>query len=194
MKTIKRIGIFIVVAAAILAILVNVLNHPDNAGTDNNTITDWGFEDIGVLNTAEFYFTTVEQHEGSPAKLFGVQVPFVKSHFLYQIDGYVKAGLNFGEIKVKVLDAEYKVIVTLPEITITDSKLDNKSIKVFDESKNIFRQISVTEVTASLDEVEEEAKENAIEKGLLKNAEDNAKSLITGMITRVLPEYEVEFS
>ena len=188
-KLLRFLGTAGIVGIVVIVILVCVFFLGGSTEpTNKNTITDWGFENIGELNTEEFYYTTVEKYEGSPAKLFGVEIPFVKTHFLYQISGYVKAGLNFEEIDVKVNDTAMEVIVTLPEISITDSSLDMNSVEVFDESKNIFKPVTVEQVTASLQAIEDEAIKNAIEKGMLTRAEENAKVLIEGMMGMAIPE------
>ena len=55
-----------------------------------------------------------------PRPLFGFDIPFTKSKYIYSCDGIVKAGLDFSQIEVTVNDDANIAAVKLPEIKVLD--------------------------------------------------------------------------
>lgn len=186
-----RIGFFaVIVCAAVLIILA--LGMKNALETDGKT-TKLGFEDIGVLETQVTHTTQVKVMEAS-RELFGHQIPFTQSKYIYSYDVDVQAGLDFSQIEWSV-DGK-KITVKLPEVKVTDCKADPQSFKVYHEQESIFRQVSLEENNAALQEMERLAQEDAVANGLLERARENAKTLLTGFFSTQFDlrnEYEIEF-
>ncbi len=140
--------------------------------------------DIGTLNTYEYYFTHVGKY-AETAQLFGYDVPFSESSYIYSYDGKVSAGLDFSAIEVEVDNDEKVITLTLPEIEITGFEIDPDSFKLFDESISPINHISVDTLATNISSIETEEKQNAIDKGVLDKAGENAELLIRDFMNGV---------
>ena len=148
---------------------------------DNKT-TKLGFENIGELATQEAYCTEVNVTDESK-QLFGIDIPFTQSKYIYSYDVNVKAGIDFDQIdwsvKAKILSCE----------------LNKDSFKVYHEQESIFTKITLKDNNEAMSKLKENAKKDAESNGLLENAEKNAKTIIKGFIEKVYDssEYEIKF-
>lgn len=148
----------------------------EKISVSSETINE-GLSDIGTLNTYEYYFTHVGKYAES-SQLFGYEVPFSESSYIYSYDGTVKAGLDFSKIQVEVDDDLKTITLTLPEIEITGFEIDPDSFRLFDESISPINRISVSTLAGNISSIELEEKQNAIDRGILDKAGENAELLI----------------
>ena len=154
----------------------------------------FGLKDMGELVTQAGYFTNV-QSSTSTRQLFGMDIPFTTSKYIYSYDGVVKAGLDFAGIEVQVDDANRIVTVLLPEIEILDVNIDNDSLKIYDESQSIFTPLHISDVNEAQIELKEQVRQTAIDNGILEEAEKNARKIISGFLsgTMDLKNYTIQF-
>lgn len=154
----------------------------------------FGLKDMGELVTQAGYFTNV-QSSTSTRQLFGMDIPFTTSRYIYSYDGVVKAGLDFAGIEVQVDDANRTVTVLLPEIEILDVNIDNDSLKIYDESQSIFTPLHISDVNEAQIELKEQVRQTAIDNGILEEAEKNARTIIGGFLsgTMDLKNYTIQF-
>lgn len=154
----------------------------------------FGLKDMGELVTQAGYFTNV-QSSTSTRQLFGMDIPFTTSKYIYSYDGVVKAGLDFAGIEVQVDDANRTVTVLLPEIEILDVNIDNDSLKIYDESQSIFTPLHISDVNEAQIELKEQVRQTAIDNGILEEAEKNARTIISGFLsgTMDLKNYTIQF-
>lgn len=154
----------------------------------------FGLKDMGELVTQAGYFTNV-QSSTSTRQLFGMDIPFTTSKYIYSYDGVVKAGLDFAGIEVQVDDANRTVTVLLPEIEILDVNIDNDSLKIYDESQSIFTPLHISDVNEAQIELKEQVRQTAIDNGILEEAEKNARTIIGGFLsgTMDLKNYTIQF-
>ena len=88
-----------------------------------------------------------------------------------------------------------KILVTLPEVRILNNVLDEKSIEVYDETKNIFNPISINDYKTFATKQKERVEDEAIENGLLSEAATKAQSTIRKflqMIPEIKDDYTIE--
>lgn len=154
--------------------------------------TKIGFEDIGELATQSAYCTEVNVTDAS-RKLFGVDIPFTQSKYIYSYDIVIKAGFDFEEIEWDVDGTTIEV--KLPEAQILSSDIDMDSFKLYHEDESIFRQITMTENNNAVKKMKENAEKDAIANGLLDNARSNAETILTGFFENEydLKKYEIVF-
>ena len=154
----------------------------------------FGLKDMGELVTQAGYFTNV-QSSTSTRQLFGMDIPFTTSKYIYSYDGVVKAGLDFAGIEVQVDDANRTVTVLLPEIEILDVNIDNDSLKIYDESQSIFTPLHISDVNEAQIELKEQVRQTAIDNGILEEAEKNTRTIISGFLsgTMDLKNYTIQF-
>ena len=156
--------------------------------------TGFSLKNIGELATQAGYFTNV-QTISSDREILGVAIPFTHNKYVFSYDGVIKAGIDFSKIELSVDEIRHMITVKLPEAEILSSEIDENSMRVYDETKNIFNQLKIDDVNMSLKALKTEAQENAIANGLLDNATANAKLLITGFLSGMydLQIYTIRF-
>lgn len=178
----------------ILIVLVSILIFAGGKNyilNDSKTI-EIGFENIGELVTQSVYCTEVNVIEAS-RELWGIEIPFTQSKYIYSYDVIIKAGYDFEDIKWSVKDNV--ITVTLPEVKILSNEIVDGSFKVYHEQESIFRPISLAENNKAQENLKENAKQSAIDNGLYENATENAKTILKSFFSNAydLKEYEIKF-
>ena len=179
-------------ALAVLALLAAaVLSFKDNFTIRNKT-TKVGCENIGELATQEYRGTQVNVTTAS-REMFGVEIPFTQSKYIYSYDVIIKAGYDFSAITWEVTDKT--ITVTLPEAKILESYVDPDSFELYLESESIFRPITMEENNQALSELQKGAETTAVENGLMDNARKNAETILTAFFAQAydLSEYTLTF-
>lgn len=184
----KLLGILLAVVVIVVA-----LSLVRSTLLNDQKSTKLGFEDIGELATQSAYCTQINVTEAA-RELFGIQIPFTQSKYIYSYDVVIKAGYDFTGINWGFKD-DHTIVVHLPEPKIISSDIQLDSFKVYLEDESIFRQITLEETNAALNEMEENATNDAIANGLYENARANAETILTGFFGNVydLEQYSIEF-
>lgn len=139
------------------------------------------------LVTVKYFYTNMGKFEES-SNFYGWRIPFSGKSFIVSYDGKISAGVNLSRASVKKEGAQ--VTVTLPQPEILSHEIDQESLKVYDESRNIFNQISVEDYAQfSLDQ-QEAMEQKAVEGGLLEEAKGAAERALTGLLTALEQEEE----
>lgn len=183
----------LLIIVSILFLCVVWLGVGSKFFTDSET-TKLGFEDIGELATQAGYTTNISLIDESRT-LFGVEIPFTQSKYIYSYDVEIKAGIDFGKIKWSINGKT--INVKLPETKILGTPtIKPNSFKVYHEDESIFKQIKLEDQNKAMTKLIEEAEKTALNNGILENAEENAKVLVTGFFAQEynLDEYEVKFN
>lgn len=147
----------------------------------------YSMANIGKLCTAEYSYTHVERVDSS-RELYGYQIPFTTATFIYSYDGTILAGVDFTKIKINKNDTARKITVTLPDVEIISSDVDQNSFKLYDEKNNIFNPIHVTDVADSFANLKNSEEQKAVDNGLLDRAKTNAVTLVENFL---LSSYDV---
>lgn len=183
--TILKLALLIAIVAAI-GVGVRVIN------VSESKTTKIGFEDIGEMATQSAYCTEVNVTEDAK-ELYGMQIPFTQSKYIYSYDIVIKAGYDFNEIEWK--EKNKTIEVKLPEAKVLSNELDMDSFKVYHEEESIFSKITLEENNHAVKKMKLNAQENAIANGLLENARSNAETMLTGFFADEydLDEYKIVF-
>ena len=149
-------------------------------------------QEIRDLATYKYAYTNTASQESS-LKIKNWSVPFTTKRFLVRYDGEIKAGVDLSKVTVEVTDNV--VIISMPKATILSHEIDENSLEILDETKNIFNRIQIEDYNTFQTEQKKICEEYALERGLLDKAYDNAKKVITEMIHTVpdAGDYEVLF-
>lgn len=159
-------------------------------------------QDIGILCTADYYFSHVEKFDSNRTIPFTVdpdtlpngfewlskimkkdiKIPGTKASFIYSYDGNILAGVDFATVKIEMEDDGDEVTVLLPKAEIISTNIDQDSFELYDEKNNIFNPVAVTDVTDSYADMIRDEEQKAIETGLLDRANANAQTLMTNLI------------
>lgn len=179
----KKNRMFVALGAAmiILGIVCIGIGSWQTYNANRSRIVNLRMEDIGELSTQAAYFTNVQVISNS-RELFGVTVPFTQSKYIYSYDGVIKAGIDFTKLTYTIDSNSKTITVYLPEAYITSVSVDEDSLVIYDESKNIFTPLKLDDIQSSRKQMEVEAIDQATANGLLVEAAENAKILIKAFL------------
>ena len=179
----KKNRMFVAIGAAmiLLGLVCIGIGSWQTYNANRSRIVNLRMEDIGELSTQAAYFTNVQVISNS-RELFGVTVPFTQSKYIYSYDGVIKAGIDFTKLTYAIDSNAKMITVRLPEAYITSVSVDEDSLVIYDESKNIFTPLKLDDIQSSRKQMEVEAIEQATANGLLVEASENAKILIKAFL------------
>ena len=187
-KTITSIIFLFIFGVGIYFIGVMSANR-NSEPTITSTPISQQLVEIQKLSVLEYNYTKVGKFENS-LTLNGWSIPLTKKSFLLTYSGKLQAGVNLQDAKVSIND--HTIIISLPEVQILENTLDENSIEVYDESKNIFNPISVSDYTNFATKQKTEAEEEAIENGFLSEAATKAQSVIKSFL-QLIPEVKEQY-
>lgn len=193
-KTKKAIGglvAILLVAALIFFAGVSFANRHSEPVITSTALTQQ-LQEANELTSMEYNYTKVGKFENS-LTLNGWQIPLTKKSFLLTYSGKLKAGVDMSLAQVSV-DGSV-ITISLPEVKVLSNVIDESSIEVYDETKNIFNPISIEDYTVFATQQKERVEDEAIENGLLSEAATKAQSAIRQllqMVPSVSEKYTIE--
>ena len=116
--------------------------------------------DINELAVSEYDYTKSRGEFSNSLKFNGWTVPLTQKSFLITYEGKLKAGVHLSDVQIEKTDN--KIIVKTSAVKILSNEIDENSIKVYDETKNIFNQISITDYKTFRKGTEGESRKEAI--------------------------------
>ena len=183
----------IIVGCVLVALLAAGWLSMRNYYENKYKTTKLGFEDIGEFATQECRTTQVNSTTAA-REIFGVQIPFTQSRYIYSYDVVIKAGYDFSAITWDVEDTT--ITVHLPDPQVLSCELDLDSFQVYYENESAFRHITMEENNQALTDLKTNAQSDAIANGLMDNARENAETLLTAFFAQAydLDEYTLNFA
>ena len=136
-------------------------------------------ENIDTLSSVKYMYTNIGRFEDRN-EFKGITIPFSSKSFVISYDGVMSAGIEVDKIKVK--NSNNKIIIDLPASKIISHEIKEETIEVFDETKNIFNQISVKDYSNFTTEEKKKMEKKAIDNGLLIEADKEAQKSIKDLI------------
>ena len=190
--TLKNI-IIIVVIAAIFFFVGKIWPSGEEPTKITSDLLSQQIQSISELATVEYSYTNMGKFENQ-ATFYGWNVPFTTKSFIISYDGKIKAGIDMSQVEVKINNR--KISVNVPQAKILSHEIDEKSIEVFDETHNIFNQISITDYNQFALDQKENMEKKVLEKGLIQEAQDKAETSIQTFIqssNHLSEEYTFDF-
>lgn len=147
---------------------------------------------VSKLATLEYNYTNMGKFEDS-ADLNGWDIPLTKKSFILTYDGKITTGIEMEDVKVDIQGK--RIEITLPQAQILNHEVDESSIELYDETKNIFNPISINDYAAFSAEQKKVMEEKTVANGLLASAQKRAENVITQLIggNLNLEEYDLVF-
>jgi len=198
--SVKTIVILALVLAIILSfskILDNYMaerytEHVENHTIQDSTVILERVERLKELSSNKYFYSNVIAFKDS-MKIKELQLPFTEKSFLIKYDGYIKAGIDAGDIEI-LLNEGKTIKVRLKNSKILDHVIDEKSIYVYDEKDSIFNKMSINDIFNQLAEEKEKIEQKLIEKGFLKDTNDNVRMFLEEFLKSLGYEsIEIEF-
>ena len=190
MKSFKKILfilIFILIAFISGIFFANKQTEPEIT----STLIQNRIEQASDLVTTKYHYTKVGKFENS-LNLNGWYIPLTNKYFILTFEGEIQLGTDLSKANIEISDSTIHVTVDKP--TVISNSIDESSIEVYDETKNIFNPISVSDYKAFAVEQKEKALSEAKKKGLMKTAQKNTEKSIKQIIS-IIPDtddYNIE--
>lgn len=171
------------VLLAVLLVIAFAVGLSWGSRSDHQTITshvlDQRLQEIGELATVEYHYTNMGKFENQ-LDFYGWAVPLTKKSFIVSYDGMIKAGVDVSQVTSVVYQNE--VVINLPEPQILSHEIDFGTLTVYDESRNIFNPIRITDYQQfSLDQ-QAQMEQRVTEAGLLEEARTKAERAMTQLV------------
>lgn len=196
-KTKKAIGG--IVAILLVALLIFYAGTKFASNNSEPEITSTGLtqqiQEIEELATLSYNYTKVGKFSNN-LTFNGWDIPLTQKSFLITYNGKLKAGVKMDKIAVDVNNNE--IIVSIPDIEILSNEIDESSIEVYDETKNVFNPISINDYKSFAKKQKEAVAQEAIENGILSEAATKTQKTIKNYL-KAIPgidgnyEIKVEF-
>ena len=186
-KKILFILIFILIAFIGGIFFANKQTEPEIT----STLIQNRIEQASDLVTTKYHYTKVGKFENS-LNLNGWSIPLTNKYFILTFEGEIQLGTDLSKANIEISDSTIHVTVDKP--TVISNSIDESSIEVYDETKNIYNPISVSDYKAFAVEQKEKALSEAKKKGLMKTAQENTKKSIKQIIS-IIPDtddYNIE--
>ena len=175
-KKILFILIFILIAFIGGMFFANKQTEPEIT----STLIQNRIEQASDLVTTKYHYTKVGKFENS-LNLNGWSIPLTNKYFILTFEGEIQLGTDLSKANVEINDSTIHVTVDKP--AVISNVIDESSIEVYDETKNIFNPISVSDYKAFALEQKDKALSEAKEKGLMKTAQENTKKSIKDIVS-----------
>lgn len=179
-KTRNFITIFFILTTLLLTILLvsNYYSKNRTAEYDSTAVLN-RVVPIQELALVKYNYAGVISYKDF-LKVLKINVPLTEKSFLLKYDGYIKAGVDFDDMKVEVTNKD--VHVSLPRAKILDTMIDEKSIKVYNESMNAFNPLTIADYNKAIMKEKDNMVRNALSQGILKDATKQAEIVLTTIL------------
>ena len=135
---------------------------------------------MSELATVRYLYTSVGKFESS-SDFYGYTIPFTKKTFLLSYGGIIKAGVDLKAVQAAVSPSA--IVLTLPKAVILSHEVDYDSFQIFDETKNIFNPITLSDYAAFFSDERVKMETQAVDGGLLEEADAQAKESLRAFLT-----------
>ena len=178
-KIIKNLILVLIVAVIGAGAFIFGGKMKEDQMQHESKVTKFGFEDIGELATQEMIGTVVHT-EKTAQSLFGIEIPFTQSQYIYSYDFDIKAGYDFSYIKYEIKDDEEnkEILIYLPEAKILSTEILTDSFEVYYEKESIFKRITLSDNNIALKDMKKLAEDNAVSNGIYEKAKSNAEIIL----------------
>lgn len=183
MKNFKKI-LFILICILVAFIGGMFFMNKQTKPEITSTLIQNRIEQASDLVTTKYHYTKVGKFENS-LNLNGWSIPLTNKYFILTFEGEIQLGTDLSKANVEIDDSTIHVTVDKP--AVISNSIDESSIEVYDETKNIFNPISVSDYKAFALEQKDKALSEAKEKGLMKTAQENTKKSIKEIIS-IIPD------
>ena len=183
MKIVKNLKTYLIVLlVGILAgaLALHFMTKPGEPKITSTTVLEQ-IQSSSELITTKYFYSKVGKFE-KPLDMNGWDVPLTKKSFILTYDGEADLGVDLSKIEVEVKNKT--IHIHLPEVKILNNTIDESSIEVYDETKNIFNPISINDYKNFAIEQKEIIEKEIETKNVYKKAEDNTISVIRNLLNK----------
>ena len=179
--------IFIIFFFYLLYFFISSFDKEENTPVITSSLISSRIENAPDISSVKYMYTNFGKFENSE-QFKGITIPFSQKSFIISYDGIMQAGISVDDIKFDV--SENKIRIDLPSAKILSHEIKEDSIEVFDETKNVFNQISINDYANFTTSEKQKMEKKAIENGLLIEAQKEAEKTIKNILMMYPDIYE----
>ena len=164
--------------------------------TISGTIIKDAIAEISELAVLRYHYTDMGKFE-DPMMIKDWVIPLTTKSFVISYNGEIKLGLIFKDIEVDVNNLSKEIKITLPPVRVLSHTIDENSVQVWDQTKNIFNPIQIGDFMAFVMERKEIVEDFRVDEKLRNEAQESARKQIeafVGNFAGVKDEYTVVFA
>ena len=185
-KSKKAIGGVIAIIVLVIAIFFAGVHYA--SGSNNDKITSTTIKnqltEINELALYSYDYSKVGKFSNK-LSFNGWKIPLTQKTFIITYNGSIKAGIDLKQAKISIDNDQLNI--TLPAAKILSHEIDEKSIEVYDESSNIFNQISINDYKSFATKEKKKNEKEAISNGILEKSKTKAEQTLTTYL-QAIPE------
>lgn len=185
-KSKKAIGGIIAIILFIVAIFYAGMlfgSRDDEPAVTSTTLKNQ-ITEINELAVYSYDYSKVGKFSNN-LTIYGWDVPLTQKSFLITYDGTIKAGVNLKNADIQV--SKKTIDITLSQSEILSHEIDENSIEVYDETNNVFNQISINDYKTFAKKEKNKIEKEAISNGILDKADERVKDILTTYL-RSIPD------
>ena len=184
-KKAKTIVILAVVALAV-AICIFPFIHNTEQKVDTEMLINT-LQESSELTTAKLNYTGMTKFKDKGVAFIN------KADFTMVYKATARIGIDVKDVKVTADDIKKIVYITIPKAEVQDVKVEASSIQYFDEKFALFNVDEKEDGNKAIALAEEEAKKEIDKMGGLDMADNQAATLIKGILANAIPDgYKIE--
>ena len=185
-KSKKAIGGVIAIIVLVIAIFFAGVHYA--SGSNNDKITSTTIKnqltEINELALYSYDYSKVGKFSNK-LSFNGWKIPLTQKTFIITYNGSIKAGIDLKQAKISIDNDQLNI--TLPAAKILSHEIDEKSIEVYDESSNVFNQISINDYKSFATKEKKKNEKEAISNGILEKSKTKAEQTLTTYL-QAIPE------
>ena len=131
------------------------------------------------LITTDYHYSKVGRYENS-LEINGWSIPLTNKYFILTYEGEVQLGIDLTKADIAVRGDT--IAITLPPVEVLSNAIDEKSIEVYNESKNVFNPISVNDYKEFAIQQKEAVDKELEEKNYYEIAKENTIKSISQLL------------
>lgn len=185
-KSKKAIGGIIAIILFIVAVFYAGMlfgSHDDEPVVTSTTLKNQIIE-INELAVYSYDYSKVGKFSNN-LTFYGWDVPLTQKSFLITYNGTIKAGIDLKDTNIQV--NKKTIDITLSQSEILSHEIDENSIEVYDETNNVFNQISINDYKTFAKKEKNKNEKEAISNGILDKADERVKDILTTYL-RSIPD------
>ena len=180
-KSKKAIGGVIAIIVLVIAIFFAGVHYA--SGSNNDKITSTTIKnqltEINELALYSYDYSKVGKFSNK-LSFNGWKIPLTQKTFIITYNGSIKAGIDLKQAKISIDNDQLN-------ITLPAAKILSHEIEVYDESSNIFNQISINDYKSFATKEKKKNEKEAISNGILEKSKTKAEQTLTTYL-QAIPE------
>ena len=146
------------------------------------------------LVSYKYFYTNAAMFENKK-NIYGFDLPLTSKKFIISYSGKAALGVDLSQIKTDIKGNKI-IISNLGKVKILSNELDEKSMKIFDESTSLFSSWNIKDYQNFFADQKGEVEKKIMESELPQQAKTSAEETIKQLLMlnpQISSQYEIEF-